>query len=185
MIETKTSREVIVEADRSQVGSLVNKENLPNHDLYGRSNLTRLQMLYWVGQSLRRDAPIFNTIYTYTVKGAVERGRFEQAFAGMVLESDALRMVIEEEAGVPQQRDVGGVPKGVEYVDLSGEGDVGGAYGEWLAERKGRVLELGESAYDTALVKLGGERYVWYLNVHHILVDASSFVEIYRRVAER
>ncbi len=154
-------------------------------DLYSRSNLTRLQLLYWVGQSLKGDLPVFNTIYAYKVKGAVERGAFERAFEGMVLESDAMRMVVEEEDGVPQQRDLGRVPKGVEYVDLSGAGDVAGAYEGWLAERKVRVLELGESAYDTALVKLGEASYVWYLNVHHILVDASSFVQIYRRVSGR
>jgi len=72
-------------------------------DLYGRSNLTRLQILYWVGQSLRRDTPIFNTIYTYTGEGGVERERFERRLRD-VLESDALRMVIEEKEGVPQQR---------------------------------------------------------------------------------
>jgi thioesterase domain-containing protein/acyl carrier protein len=154
-------------------------------DLYSRSNLTRLQLLYWVGQSLKRDLPVFNTIYAYKVKGAVERGAFERAFEGMVLESDAMRMVVEEEDGVPQQRDLGRVPQGVEYVDLSGAGEVAGAYERWLAERKVRVLELGKSAYDTALVKLGEASYVWYLNVHHILVDASSFVQIYRRVSGR
>jgi thioesterase domain-containing protein/acyl carrier protein len=185
MIETTPATEVINEVRPVEDGTQVIDEIRSSHDLYGRSNLTRLQILYWVGQSLRRGEPVFNTIYAYEVKGAVEREAFERAFEGMVMESDALRMVIEEDEGVPQQRDIGRVPVGVEYVDLSGAGEVEGAYGAWLGERKGRVLALGESAYDTALVKLGAERYVWYLNVHHILVDASSFVQVYRRVAGR
>ncbi len=155
MMEKISPDEIPENEAQLQVGSIMIGESSPNQDLYSRSNLTRLQLLYWVGQSLKGELPVFNTIYAYKVKGAVERGAFERAFEGMVLESDAMRMVVEEEEGVPQQRDVGRVPKEVEYVDMSGAGDVAGAYEGWLAERKVRVLELGESAYDTALVKLG------------------------------
>jgi thioesterase domain-containing protein/acyl carrier protein len=33
--------------------------------------------------------------------------------------------------------------------------------------------------YDSALVKISGEEFIWYLNLHHIIADASSFILVF------
>jgi hypothetical protein len=72
--------------------------------LNAQTNLTRLQLLYWIGQSFRPDVPIFSTIYTYKILGKVYRDHFNRAFQALVLHSVALRTIIEEREGRPQQR---------------------------------------------------------------------------------
>jgi hypothetical protein len=49
-------------------------------DIYQRSNLTKLQLLFWVGQRLRPEIPLFNTIQIFTIPTEVDPSRFEKAF---------------------------------------------------------------------------------------------------------
>ena len=152
--------------------------------LYEGSNLTRLQALYWVGHSTRAASPIFNTIYTFTIHGHVERSHFEQAFFSLAKQSDAFRYVIEKKEGVPQQKVLPDPPSDLEYVDFSEEPEPEKVYKNWLQERTQARLDLETCSYDSVLVKLSFERYIWYLNQHHILIDANSFNVIFQRLSE-
>jgi hypothetical protein len=151
--------------------------------LYEGSNLTRLQALYWVGHSTRATVPIFNTIYTFTIHGHVEPTHFERAFLSLAQQSDAFRYVFEKEEGVPQQKLLEDPPCGLEYLDFSEESEPEKIYEKWLKERSQAHLDLETCSYDSVLVKLSHERYIWYLNQHHILIDANSFNVIFQRFA--
>jgi thioesterase domain-containing protein len=151
--------------------------------LYEDSNLTRLQALYWVGHSTRAAVPIFNTIYTFTIHGHVEPTHFERAFLSLAQQSDAFRYVFEKEEGVPQQKLLEDPQCGLEYLDFSEESEPEKIYEKWLQERSQAHLDLETCSYDSVLVKLSNERYIWYLNQHHILIDANSFNVIFQRFA--
>jgi hypothetical protein len=73
-------------------------------DLYQRSNLTKHQWLIWLGQKLDPQVPLYNTAVTFTLSGKVDRAHFQKAFQTLVDSSDALRTVIHETDGTPQQK---------------------------------------------------------------------------------
>ena len=88
-------------------------------DIFERSNLTKSQLLIWTGQKLNPDAPLYNMVLAFTIDGHVDPGVFLEAFDAMVMSTDAMRTVIDEADGVPQQRVLGEVPSPTEFLDLS------------------------------------------------------------------
>ncbi|RMD49188.1 MAG: hypothetical protein D6835_05615, partial [Candidatus Thermofonsia bacterium] len=87
---------------------------------YQRSNLTRLQLLYWVGQALRPTAPIYTGALAFTLTGPLDVARFREAFTAVVTESDALRTIITIGVdGIPQQVAIDKMAVTMPLVDLS------------------------------------------------------------------
>jgi thioesterase domain-containing protein len=153
-------------------------------DIFAKSNLTRLQVLYWISQKLRSTAPFLNTILAFTIYGTVEVGRFQKAFQAVIDHSDALRTVITEIDGAPQRRVSPDFPYDLEFVDLSNEPDPSTALETWMTGRISLPLSLDVCLFDSALIKIANEQFVWYLNQHHVNADVSSFFLTYERLAE-
>ncbi|RMG96140.1 MAG: alpha/beta fold hydrolase [Chloroflexi bacterium] len=148
-------------------------------DLYSRSNLTRLQLLYWIGQKLRADVPMFTGTLAFTFSGPLDPVVFQQAFQMFLARSDAFRTVIVEEDGVPQRYVLPEMPDGLLLVDLSGEVDPEAAAKAWMEERIKRPFSLETRLFDTALIRLNPKRHIWYLNQHHLITDAGSTFLVY------
>lgn len=163
---------------------MIAAEGLQASDIYQRSNLTRLQLLFWVGQRLRPEIPLFNAIQAFTIPTHIDPDRFQKAFQALLERSDALRTVLEEADGVPQQRVVSRLPSPLEIVDFSNASDPESALQSWLSQRRVATLPLSERAFDTALIKLAADRYVWYLNQHHIITDAASSFLAFERLTK-
>jgi non-ribosomal peptide synthetase component F len=153
-------------------------------DMVGQSNLTHSQFLIWLGQSLAPDAPLYNMIQTFTFDTSLDVEVFQAAFQALIDCSDALRTIVEEVNGVPQQRVLESLVQKMEWIDMSGHPDPEGAYQAWLDKRRARMHDLQTCLFDTALIQLGPTRFVWYLNQHHLITDGWSFVLVYRRMAE-
>lgn len=148
-------------------------------DIEAQSNLSRSQMLMWLGQVVERKAPIYNTVFAWRLKGDIDSERFQRAFHQLVLDCDALRTVVEERDYVPTQRCVEKVPAELEIVDLSAEPD---RLDDWLGARARRRLRLDRCMYDSVLVILHSGEAVWYLNQHHIITDATAWVLLFERM---
>ena len=88
------------------------------------SNLTELQLLYWVGHQLRPSAAHFNNAFAFTFTTTLDLHLFQQAFAIAVAEHDVLRTIFHEQDGIPQQQVLGQPPSALELVDLSTEPDL-------------------------------------------------------------
>lgn len=153
-------------------------------DIYVRSNLTRLQTVYWIGYLLRGKSPVYNTIYTYTIEGDISEVMFVEAFNALVRQTDSLRVVFMEDEGIPRQQILDTIPGDLEIVDFSRESSPEDSYRSWLQERASRAVDLSVCSYDSALVRISDQKYLWYYNQHHILVDANSFIVLFRRLAE-
>jgi amino acid adenylation domain-containing protein len=153
-------------------------------DIYERSNLTRTQLLFWAGQKLRPEAPLYNVPYAFYLKGEIDYDHFQNAFQTLLNSSDALRTVICEFDGIPQQSVAPEFPYTVEFWDFSDCADPGAAAGDWLAARSRLRFDLRRGLFDCALVKLSERQFVWFLNVHHIIVDGRSIELIVHRQAE-
>ncbi|NNE45365.1 MAG: amino acid adenylation domain-containing protein [Rhodothermales bacterium] len=148
------------------------------------SNLTTGQFLMWMGQKLHPDAPLYNMVHAFEINGPLDHGHFARAFQALLDRSDALRIVVDEEGGIPRQRFVAPYRHSIDRVDLSGSPDPDCALDDWVSVRSAAPLDLRASAFDTALITLAPDRHVWYLNQHHLITDIWSTALIYRRVSE-
>jgi amino acid adenylation domain-containing protein len=153
-------------------------------DIYERSNLTRNQLLIWLGQKLKPEEPIYKVTVTFTFGGRVDRRRFQEAFQTLVNSSDSLRTVIEEIDGVPRQRVLEPFAYEVEYEDLAARPNQEDALKRWLANRRDIVFDLDRRLFDAALLKVAEERFVWVLSLHHIVTDGWSIALLYQRAAD-
>lgn len=151
-------------------------------DIYKNSNLTKLQMIYWVGQSLRPDSPLFNVVVTFRWQAPVDETLFAEAVAAVIRQSDALRTVIREEAGVPQRIILEAPPKPLELLDFSDAPDPEATLQQWVDGRVKQKIDLSQCAYDIVLIKLAEDAYYWYTNQHHLVTDAASVFLVYDHV---
>jgi amino acid adenylation domain-containing protein len=151
-------------------------------DLELLTNLTPLQFQFWIGQKLNPAMPLYNIEALFTIAGAIIPERFQSAFQTLIDQTDALRTIIEENGEVPHARILADLPYSMEFVDYSSRADASAALQEWVEGHSGRLFDLGKRAFDTALLKLADYRYVWYLNIHHIIADGWSFAVIFQRM---
>ncbi len=146
------------------------------------TQLSQGQQLMWIGQRLHPDAPLYNMIFTFTIEGALNIDAFRCAYA--VLQTCAnLRTVIRELDGVPQQVSGGTATSPLEWIDLSGEVNPTAALQRWVDLRRMHRFELDKQLYDSALLKTGAQRFVWYLNLHHMITDVWSAQLVYTLMA--
>ncbi|NJN81451.1 MAG: hypothetical protein HC802_03660 [Caldilineaceae bacterium] len=146
--------------------------------------LTQSQYLIWLGQKLHPDEPLYNMVHAFTIHGPIERLAFQQSFQMLVNKSDALRTVIHEQNGAPLQRVVADFPFAVEWIDLSSNPDPSAEFERWLEQGQLHIFDLEQRLFDSVLVKLAADHFVWHLNIHHLIADVVSFALIYRRMGE-
>ena len=149
------------------------------------SNLTELQRLYWIGHQLRPSSAHFNNAFLFTFATPIDPDNFKQAFASAVQQYDALRTIVEEVQSVPQQRVLPEPPAILTFVDLSEKPDPATALVQWQQQQVQQPFLLDKCLYDTALLKLDDTHFAWFLNLHHLITDASSFFLIANVVIEQ
>ena len=145
-------------------------------------DLTKHQIQYWMAQKLAPDQPQFNITALTTITGAVETHHFQQAFQETLNHTDALRIIIKETDGVPQQIIRPPFTYRLEVIDLSGSQDSESPLQTWLAERSAQPLDFTNRLFDTVLLKVQAKTYLWYWNAHHIITDGISNQLIYDRL---
>lgn len=147
----------------------------------GRSpDLNPQQLRMWLAQELHPDVPLHNLAATYAITGRIDLECFRRAFQMLVNSSDALRTVIEFGHGVPRQRVLESIRRPVDYVDLSTAADPEAAADTWARARAELRFELSACLYDTALIKTGETRFLWFLHVHHSVFDGGSVALVAR-----
>lgn len=134
--------------------------------------LTQSQLQLWAGQSLSPNIPLHNTAHSFTINQNIEEAIFQRAFQILVNELDALRTNFGAKDGVPFQYFVAEIIHTVEIIDGSAMTEV--EITDWILKRSQRTLDLSTKAFDTALIRLSAEKYIWVINMHHLITDAVS-----------
>lgn len=166
-----------------QAPALLNTMSTQNQkDIYTDSNLTKLQMIYWVGQSLRPSSPLFNVILAFRIHAPIDVQLFSEAFNTVVQQSDAMRTIFRDKMGVPERIVLPTPPQPLLLIDFSGEPDPETALQLWLEGRRQQPLDVSVCAYDIVLVKLEEASYFWYINQHHLITDAASTFLVFGHV---
>ena len=57
---------------------------LSSEDIFAQSNLTKSQLMIWIGQKLNPCVPLYNMIRTFTIHGEIDHAYFQQAFCPKV-----------------------------------------------------------------------------------------------------
>jgi amino acid adenylation domain-containing protein len=146
--------------------------------------LTNAQMLFWAGQKLEPTAPLYNMAVNISIDGSLDPCRFERALRKVIGGSDALMTVFEEVDGLPRGKVVWDRGWALEQIDFSAKSAPLQAAREWANNRCRRVFAMNQLLIDTALLKVGETRIVWYFNQHHLITDAWSTAVLYKNVSE-
>ena len=144
--------------------------------------LTAGQLSLWTGQKMNPDAPLYNTACSYDILGPINIGVFQKAFQQLLDSTDAFQIRFLEEDGIPYQY-VQALPDfELEIIDFS-QNPIGMSISEWLMERSRRPLHISRQVFDTALLRITENRYIWYLNMHHLVTDGVSRKIVFKRMA--
>jgi hypothetical protein len=152
-------------------------------DIYKRSNLTKNQFLIWLGHKLQPDVPIYNMANVFTISGEFYPQHLQRALQTLINSSDVLRTVIQEVDGLPYQRVLTNFSYTLDYLDFSQVSDQ--EFQTWLHERIQTPFDLETCLFDSALIKMGEEKHVWFFSQHHIILDGwSRYMVILPRMSE-
>ena len=163
---------------------LQNTEVRITEDVLGKTNLTKSQHAIWLGQKLSPNVPLYNMAVAFSIKGKIDPEIFRRAFHTLVERSDALRTVVREIDGMPQQAVLPEISYQLDFLDFSQEFDPKSAFDKWTDDRRKRCFDLTEKLFDTALIKIAENEFVWYLNQHHLITDGVATALAYRRMSE-
>lgn len=143
--------------------------------------LTQSQLSLWTGQRIHPGIPLHNAVYTFHIAGEIDERVFQKAFRQILNSTDALRMVFGEKNGDPFQYVRSPFTFELETIDFTSETDEA-AIEDWIMKRTQQPIPLTVQIFDTVLLKITDTRYIWYLNIHHLVTDAISFVVLYERM---
>ncbi|KAG1216962.1 hypothetical protein G6F35_009595 [Rhizopus arrhizus] len=127
----------------------------------------------WFAQRLAPDNPSFNTAHAVWIDGLLDVPAFVAAANQAAVEAEAFALRFAEGTdGQPLQwHDPAHVPL-LSVRDLSGEADpVSEARALMQADRLSAVDPTRDRISQQVLFDLGGQRWAWYLRVHHLAAD--------------
>ncbi|WP_116125407.1 non-ribosomal peptide synthetase [Lewinella sp. IMCC34183] len=143
--------------------------------------LTPAQLALWTGQQLAPDSPQYNCAFTFNLRGPLDVDRFRASFRALVAECDTMRTVFRSRNGAPQQHVLPDLPGELRVTD--GPASVR-ELEAWLETRSARVFDLEDGCVDAVLLHLGTDHHLFFLNQHHLIVDAWGVSVQYTRLAE-
>jgi amino acid adenylation domain-containing protein len=147
------------------------------------SELTASEQLIWTGQRLDPAAPLYNMALSIEIATALDVPAFLRAFQQLVDTTDALRTSFIEVDGRPRRIVRQHVPARVEVLSLP-ESDVDDAAVLSILEtRTRRVFALDGVLFDCCLIERRRDRFLWYLDQHHLITDAWSVGVLHRRMS--
>ncbi|MCV7076822.1 amino acid adenylation domain-containing protein [Mycobacterium szulgai] len=145
--------------------------------------LTRAQLDVWLSQQIGCLVEEWQTSCFVVIAGAVDPDVLERAIRHVVREADALRAVPFEADGEIRQEIIADPEFDIEFRDLTSRADpVGEAYRR-AAELQRAQLPLTGPLFRFALFRTRADEFYWFLCVHHIVVDGSTYALFASRVA--
>ncbi len=146
--------------------------------------LTQSQLSMWTGQMLNPEVPLYNMVHTFDIKGEIDTNHFQIAFQELVNRSDSLRTVFHKSKNNPLQKVFSHFTYELEIIDWSSKPLVDNKLQNWINKRSQKILDLSKCTFDSVLIKISNNRYVWYFNEHHLTTDARSSSITFTKMSE-
>ncbi|MFI0812147.1 non-ribosomal peptide synthase/polyketide synthase [Streptomyces echinatus] len=148
--------------------------------------LTAAQREIWLAeQRSRTPIPGYRVGECLEIHGPVDRELFETALRRVVDEVDALHVTFVDDGEGARQILRESWDWAPAHLDLSGEPDPRAAALAWMERDLLRPLDLArDPLFGHALIKASPTEYLWYLNYHHVVLDAISSSMLRQRVGD-
>jgi natural product biosynthesis luciferase-like monooxygenase protein/amino acid adenylation domain-containing protein len=146
--------------------------------------LTKLQLRIWTWEKLYPNEPIYNQGGYLIFPMLLDREHFTRAIAKLIQNVDAFRTIIREKEGTPYQHVLSEHESGLEYYDFTSAADPTAAFKQWARENCQTTFDLEKSLTRFALAKLGDNSSAFYMNIHHMIADASSVMLAERLIVD-
>ncbi|WP_363797142.1 condensation domain-containing protein [Lysobacter firmicutimachus] len=147
--------------------------------------LTGPQYGMWAAQQLDPDSPSLWTAEAVELEGELDVEALQAAVTQTLRACDALHMRYRDGAsGLIQALDPA---RCVEWpsIDFSTAADPWSEALGWMHKDLARRADLTQGPlFASALLRLGPQRHLWYLRVHHIALDGFAYLLLIHRVAE-
>lgn len=143
-------------------------------------NLTQSQLLLWMGQKLKPNSPMYNMALVFDISDAINGTVFKKAFQLLLQKCDAMRTVFIENDEKPQQKIITDFNYEPSFIDFSAKPEKDVFLKEWLKIRSQQVFDINKCLFDSVLIKMGEQRYIWYFNQHHLITDAWAVTVQYK-----
>ena len=150
------------------------------------ARLSYTQEGLWLSHQLADpDEPAYNESLAFEIDGPLDVEALRRAVHGTIMRHDALRTRFHETAGGPRAEVVDAVPDTLVAVDLrAGEPGAAGAE-DLVAAHHHRAFDLGTAPLmRTLLVALPGDRWVFTLTAHHLVLDDWSARLVLEEIGE-
>lgn len=145
--------------------------------------LTRSQRMYWASWTQHPGEAIDNRVLKVEWNLDLDAAAFRRALAELIRRTDALRLTFHEMDGEPSQRASDQIECDLTVRDFSAEKNPSAAANDWLDTLARHRLDLQQTVFETALARLAPDRWVWFLNQHHVVTDHTSVSLIIERLS--
>ena len=143
--------------------------------------LSHMQRLIWTGQKLDPQSPLYNSAFRIRIPAGINATVFETAFREIVSRSESLRTTaVMSDQGEPQARLVQSPQFEFQNIDLTNQADPFAAACDWCQTQCEKMLPMEGLMFESALLKLADEDYVWFINQHHLICDAWGVTQLHR-----
>jgi len=143
--------------------------------------LTEAQQAIWYAQALDTDNTGLLVAEVVRIDGPLCPGQFAEAVRRTLVEADGLAATFQLDPGSGQvnQR------PGALFAQLTTHDTGGGEAESWVDRELAAPVDLATGPLvRTALLRLGEQRWWWFVRAHHIALDAYGMALVQRRVAE-
>ena len=135
--------------------------------------LTHAEQLIWTSQQMAGHSPIHNMVLAMSLP-PIDHQRFVAAHEHLARSFAPLRASVHLSAGVPTLHVAADAATTLTLVELREEQDAEAAAQAWVEREAARTFEHDELLCRSALLRYGDDRYIWFVNQHHIITDAWS-----------
>ncbi|MFD4661939.1 amino acid adenylation domain-containing protein [Streptomyces halstedii] len=147
--------------------------------------LTAAQAGVWHAQSLDPLSPAQNTAEYLEIDGPLDPEVFAEALRRVTAETDVLRVRVESGEAGPRQYLSAAVEPGPVVRDLRDAPRPDRRAEEWMRADLAEPFDLAAGPlFRHALLRVGEARWLWYVRIHHLLMDGFGHTLLARRTAE-
>ncbi|AKJ29410.1 peptide synthetase [Caldimonas brevitalea] len=137
--------------------------------------LASVQQVVWLDQVLDPGVPSYNLGAMWQIEGDLDPVLFESVLNELAAAHDALRLVLQLEAGVARQRVLPELEVKLPVIDLSMHDDARDRAWQHAQTSFATPFQLyGEPLWQTQLLRVGPSSFYWLHRMHHVIGDGAT-----------
>ncbi|MEO0902587.1 MAG: condensation domain-containing protein, partial [Bacteroidota bacterium] len=122
-----------------------------------------------------------NVPYAFEISGEINVLLFQKAFRELVNQVDVLRTVFTEADGVPTQSVLDKWHYDLELHNFEGASRT--EINTYLQELAKKEFDFSKPLFDSSYYRISETEHIWFLNLHHLVTDATTSVLLYQKMS--